>query len=199
MRPAPLSIARVATVTLLVIACACAATLLSACGTTGAARGGGAAGSVPATVAALFPGDKPAQAEWPPPAMTRAPQTAVYSYALWISSAYRLLNSKVASQTFTPDQEVFVDSYVEYNREQGRAIDQRITGWKVKSLRSEGSSATVAVREDWAYRYIDIGTGRYSSPPYTVSYDSTYTVVKDPSKGWLVESVEATSVTGPVK
>jgi len=133
----------------------------------------------------------PQPAELPPPPKLNEPRSAVYSYLVWISFAYRTLNSKVASQTLTPYEEVRVDSYVEYNREQGRAIDQQILGYDVVNVSTTSQTATVVAREDWKYRYINISTGKYTGDWNDISYDTTYTLTKD-KKGWLVNSVEAT-------
>ena len=141
----------------------------------------------------------PGQAAPPPPPMLRDPKTSIYSYLVWISYAYRVLDSDVASMTFSPYEEVRVNSYVEYNRQEGRAIEPTLTSIAFKSERTKGSTATVAAYEEWLYRYISIQTGKYSTPPLKASYNTTYTVVYYPDKKqWLVDSVEA-SATTPIK
>lgn len=165
------------------------------CSKTGAGATGGS-GSVSAsqeTTAGQFPQTRPTPAQAPPPVMLTSPGSAVYSYDVWVSYAYRVLNSDVATQAFGPNEEVRVNSYVEFNRESGRALDQRLLQSRVKSIRSRGETATVAVVETWKYRYIDIKTGAYTSPVYDASYDATYTVVKG-KKGWLVDAVQAKPV-----
>ena len=133
---------------------------------------------------------EPVPSQEPPPPMLRDPQTAVYSYMLWISYAYRTLNSQITTQAYDPYQEVRVSAYVDYNRQEKQALDQRILVAKVKSAESVGSTATVTMHEEWAYRYIDVTTGKYKSPVTHVTYESTYTVVKL-ADDWLVNSVEA--------
>ncbi len=140
-----------------------------------------------------FPDDVPPVAEAPPPPMLRDPETAVYSYLRWITYAYRVLNSDVATHAFSVYEEVRVNSYVELNRQEGRAIDQRLLDFQVKDVQTVGETATVAVDETWTYRYIDIKTVKYSSPIHTVTYDTTYTVVNTEGKGWLVDKVEASA------
>lgn len=146
-----------------------------------------------------FPEKTPSPATPPPPPQLKNPQTAVYSYLLWISYAYRILNSDVASQTFSPYEEVRVNSYVQLNRQEQRAIDQRLLDVKVRDIQSGENTATVAVTETWKYRYIDIQSGDYSTPAYDVSYDTTYTVVKNADGGWVVDKVTAESRTGEVE
>lgn len=141
-----------------------------------------------------FPDKIPFDPVEPPPPMLRDPKTAVYSYLIWISYAYRILNSEVATHAFDVWEEVRVNSYVELNRQEGRAIDQRLIKFEPTLVKSEGSTATVSVREEWVYRYISIADGTYSSKPLAVSYDSTYTVVNTDNKGWLVHKVEAIAV-----
>ena len=143
-----------------------------------------------------FPDTAPTDPVEPPPPMLRSPETAVYSYILWISYAYRTLNSDVATHAFSEWEEVRVNSYVELNRQEGRAIDQRIIEFKPTSTRTEGETATVGVTETWRYRYIDIADSTYEGPAHDVTYDSTYTVVNVPDKGWLVDKVEATARGG---
>lgn len=172
------------------------ATLLAGCG--GASSTATTSPASAETTPGQFPATRPNPAQAPPPPMLREPRSAVYSYQLWISYAYRILNSDVASRTFSPYEEVRVNSYVELNRQEGRAIDQRLLKADVRSERSQGSTATVALREFWVYRYIDTKTGAYKTPVYNATYDTTYTVVKQ--KGdWVVESVQAQPVGGPVK
>lgn len=160
-------------------------------------------GSVAATETFDNSVKKPAPAVPPPPPMTnRGPEQAVYSYLLWISFAYRILNSAVASPTYSIWEEVRVDSYVQYNKQQGRAIDQRLLLLKLKRkpVISNDTTATVAAVERWKYRYISLETKEYSSPWYDVTYDTTYTVVRDKDRGgaWVVDKVEA-KARGEVK
>lgn len=136
-----------------------------------------------------FPERTPTSPQAPPPPMLRSPKSAVYSYLVWISYAYRVLDSNVATMAFSEYEEVRVNSYVELNRQEGRAIDQRLLSFDVKQVRTKGDTATVSAAEAWRYRYIDIKSGDYASPAYDVSYDTTYTVVKVKGKGWLVDRV----------
>ncbi len=141
-----------------------------------------------------FPDKAPPEPVQPPPPMLRDPKTAVYSYLLWISYAYRVLNSDVATHAFDEWEEVRVNSYVELNRQEGRAIDQRLLKFEPRSVQTQGETATVSAREEWVYRYIDTGTGAYSSPVHSATYDTTYTVVKKDDRGWLVHEVQAAPV-----
>jgi len=147
--------------------------------------------------AGQFPATTPLPGQQPPPPALKDPRTAAYSYLLWISYAYRVLNSDVASKTFDPYEEVRVNSYVMYNLQEGRAIDQRLLEAKLKDSESKGDTATVSFREEWVYRYISTKTGKYTTPAMNASYDTTYTVVKI-KNDWVVHSVEATS-SAPVK
>jgi hypothetical protein len=178
----------------LLIAALLGMVLVSGCG--GPAKNpSGAAGSSEAS-GGLFPATTPEPGSPPPPPALNDPRKAVYSYLLWISYAYRVLNSNVASRTFDPYEEVRVNSYVQYNFLQGRAIDQKILAANLKSMASKGDTATVALHEEWAYRYISTETGKYTSPVNNVAYETTYTVVRL-NGDWVVHSVEATSSTLP--
>lgn len=128
----------------------------------------------------------------------RTPESAVRSYLDWISYAYRVGESDLASSAADPYEMVRVDSYVQLNLESGRAIHQVLRDLEVKSVRAREHTATVAVTESWRYRYIDIKAGAYSSPVYSVTYDSTYTVVET-AGAWLVSRVQATPQGGKPK
>lgn len=123
-----------------------------------------------------------------------SPESAVRSYLDWISYAYRLADSSVASNTMTPWEGVRIDSYVQLNVQEGRALEQSLVSFKTRSVSIEGTSAVVVAGEDWEYRYINISTGYYDGELRQASYDATYTVARYP-EGWLVDKVEATPLT----
>lgn len=135
--------------------------------------------------------------------MLKDPKKSVYSYLLWISYAYRILDSNVATHTFSEWEEVRVNSYVEFNRQQGRAIDQRLVDFRVESVDpvdwTDETTVTVTARETWRYRYIDTKSVKYNTPAYSETYDTVYTVVNVPEKGWLVDKVKASSLSGQPK
>ncbi|MDH4140014.1 MAG: hypothetical protein OEV43_05520 [Coriobacteriia bacterium] len=122
------------------------------------------------------------------------PGSAVRSYLDWVSYAYRTAESDVASHTMTPWEGVRVDSYIELNRQDGRAIEQSLTLFEVRSLEAAENTATLAAYEEWDYRYFSLQTGEYVSEPLEASYDSTYTVVLQPDGRWLVDKVEVTAL-----
>lgn len=157
--------------------------LLSACGS-GTSTGGVS--------------DTPPALTKPPPWQLTSPSTAVVSYLYWISFAYRVSDSDMASQTFTPFEEVRVNSYVHYNDQEGRAIDQKLTDLNIRTVATKDGTATVTAHEEWTYRYISLKTGKYAGPGHEAAYDSTYTVVRDPEGLWRVDRVEA-SATVDVK
>jgi hypothetical protein len=177
------------------------AIVLSALAVTGCTGGASNRTNPSASVdstASIFPPTTPNPGTPPPPPALKDPRTAVYSYLLWISYAYRVLNSDVASRTFDPSEETRVNSYVQYNFQEGRAIDQRLLVAKLKAWESSGSTATVSFHEEWAYRYISTATGKYTTQPLSASYETTYTLVRL-KDNWVVHSVEATSARTSVK
>jgi hypothetical protein len=169
--------------------------LMSGCNGSAGVTGGSSSSEA---TAGTFPATTPKPSVQPPPPALRDPRSAVYSYLLWTSYAYRILNSDVASRTFDPYEEVRVNSYVQFNRDQDRAIDQRLLVAKLKSYESQDSTSTVAMHEEWAYRYIDTATSEYGSPVLNAAYETTYTVVRLDGD-WVVHSVEATSSGVPVE
>lgn len=170
---------------------------------TGCSGSRGAGGDDAARSEELTPGEfperKPTSPTPPPPPQLKRPETAVYSYLVWISYAYRVLDSDVASHTFSPYEEVRVNSYVQLNKQEARALDQRLVDFRIRGTQTKGETATVGVIETWKYRYIDLKSGEYGSPIYDVSYDTTYTVVRQAPDRWVVDRVEAAPKTGEVK
>jgi hypothetical protein len=136
----------------------------------------------------------PGAYEPPPEPDLATPETAVASYITWVSFAYRVANSDAATHSFTPFEEVRVNSYVELNRQENRAIDQTISAFEISAVEGEEPTATVSAYEEWEYRYFTLDTIEWSSDPLFASYDTTYTVVLQPDGRWLVDSVEAAIV-----
>jgi hypothetical protein len=129
----------------------------------------------------------------PKPWVLTSPKSAVRSYLDWTSYAYRTAQSDAALPTMTNYEEVRVDSYVQLNIEKSRLIDQTLTSITFGTPSIEGTRAIVTAKEEWTYSYVSIATaGQVIGGPYSASYDTTYTVVKQ-AGGWVVDSVEATS------
>jgi hypothetical protein len=126
------------------------------------------------------------------------PTSAVRSYLAWTSYAFRTATSAVATPTMGPEEGVRVDSYVQYNLEKARLLDQTLTHITFGKPVISSARALVPTHEEWRYRYLSIAAGnRVVGGPYSVSYDATYTVTKTPG-GWLVDSVKAKAL-GEVK
>jgi len=144
------------------------------------------------------------------------PKNAVRSYLDWVSYAYYIVDSDVATSTMSPSEEVRVNSYVQLNQEEGRRIDQNLDSLEFVSAKSTETSATIVTKESWTYRYLSLdGTSASSSPmgsmgsmgsmietPSTsalntffhAKYDATYSLVKE-GKNWVVDSVKAKATT----
>ena len=132
-----------------------------------------------------------ALASKPQPWVLTTPESAVRSYLDWTSYAYRIGQSSFATATMTSYEEVRVDSYVQYNIQKSRLIDQTLKSITFGKANIEGARAIVPAKEQWTYRYVSIDTGNKTlAGPYSASYDTTYTVVKS-GKGWVVDSVKA--------
>ena len=127
------------------------------------------------------------------------PESAVRSYLDWTSYAYRIGQSIVATTTMSASEEVRVDSYVQYNLEKLRLIDQTLKSVTFGKPSVGSTSTLVPAHEQWTYRYVSIETaGKTTAGPYSAAYDSIYTVVKSKKGTWAVDSVTATAV-GTVK
>ncbi|MBN1192621.1 MAG: hypothetical protein JXA36_02865 [Coriobacteriia bacterium] len=139
------------------------------------------------------PGEKVGDPVMPAPQDLTTPESAVRSYLDWVSLSYRMANSEIPTATMTPDESVRVDSYIEYNRQEDKGIEQELESFEVRSLVQEESQAVLTAVEIWSYRYFSLTTLEYVSEPLSASYDTTYTLVASDS-GWLVDRVEAAGV-----
>lgn len=126
-----------------------------------------------------------------PPDLTD-PQSAVRSYLDWISYAYRTGQSQTALPTMTSYQEVRVDSYVQYNLQQQRLLDQTLVSIDFGKPVAQEGRTLVPAEERWQYRYVSATrAGEVLGGPYEASFEATYTVVPNGEGGWVVDSVEA--------
>jgi hypothetical protein len=127
------------------------------------------------------------------------PKAAVRSYLDWTAYAYRIGQSDVANSTMSSYEEVRVNSFVQYNVQQKRLIDQTLESITFGAPSVGTTSTLVPAKEQWTYSYLSIETGnRIVGGPYTVGYDTTYTVVKSDKGTWVVDKVDATPL-GTVK
>jgi hypothetical protein len=129
----------------------------------------------------------------PKPADQTTPESAVRSYLDWTSYAFRIGVSAVATPTMTGPEDVRVDSYIQVNLQRARVIEQALASITFGKPSAGATSTLVPAKEKWTYSYLSIAIGnKVLNGPYTVSYDTTYTVVKDSKGVWLVDSVKAT-------
>ena len=129
----------------------------------------------------------------PRPWDLKTPESAVRSYLDWTTYAYRIGQSQFATPTMTPYEEVRVDSFVQYNIQQSRLLDQTLDSITFGTPSAGSTSTLVPAKEQWTYSYLSTDIGNKTlSGPYAVSYDTTYTVVKSSSGAWVVDKVEAT-------
>jgi hypothetical protein len=188
----------------LLIAGAAALTLFGCTGGTGTTS----SGSVPATgsVGANMAGPaanvvvtKAAIDNTPKRWDLKTPQSAVRSYLDWTSYAYRIATSNVASQTMTGDELARVDSYIQFNLEKSRLIDQTLSSITFGAASSVGTTTVIPTKEKWTYSYISIKApgGAVLGGPYTASYNVSYALVKQ-GDSWVVVSVTAKAI-GAVK
>jgi hypothetical protein len=128
----------------------------------------------------------------PKPADLTTPESAIRSYLDWTSYAYRIGQSEAANPVMTSVEEVHVNSFVQMNLQQYRFIDQTLDSITFGKPSVGATLAVVPAKEKWTYSYLSIEIGnKVLGGPYTVSYDTTYTVVKDGKGVWLVDLVEA--------
>lgn len=190
------------------VLCVTCALLLATAGCGGGTQGTSAAGSSETTKvagahmagpAAEVHVSRDAIAAAPKPPQLTTAESAVRSYIDWTSYAYRIGQSKFASATVSSSEEVRVDSYCQLNIQKGRLMDGKLTSITFGSPSVGSTSTLVPTKEDWTYSYLSTQKGNKSlGGPYTASYDSTYTVIKNKMGNWVVDSLQATA-KGTVK
>jgi len=142
---------------------------------------------------------KQAVAAKPQPWNLKTPESAVRSYLDWMSYAYRITESSVGTPTMGDKQEVKVDSYIQYNLQQSRILDQNLVSITFGKPSQSASGTLLPAVEKWDYRYMSISkVGKVLAGPYTASYDTTYTVARNKKGDWVVQQV-AVSPVGAVK
>jgi len=136
----------------------------------------------------------------PKPWVLATPESAVRSFLDWTSYAYRIGQSSVAVPTMSANWEVHVDSYIQYNIQKYRLLDQSLTSITFGTPVAKDASTTVLpAKETWTYRYVSAETaGKTLGGPYTADYETTYTLVKSDEGAWVVDVVDAKAL-GPVK
>ena len=134
----------------------------------------------------------------PEPWNLGTPESAVRSYLDWVSYAYRVAESDVASQTQSAYQLVRTDAYIQANIQEQRLLDQVLESLTVGEPSIEGSTAVLPAEEEWSYRYVSIvEAGETISGPHTAHYKTTYTLVNT-ENGWVVDDIEV-EATGDVE
>lgn len=128
----------------------------------------------------------------PGPWALSTPQATVRSYLDWVSYAYRIADSSVASRTMSPEEGVRVDAYAQLNLQKSRLLDQRLETIVFGKASVQATATLLPAREHWTYRYVSISeAGKTIGGPYTIDYDTTYTLVRAGKSNWVVDSVKA--------
>lgn len=134
----------------------------------------------------------------PAPWDLSTPQKAVTSCLEWTSYAYRIATSSAATATMGADQGVRIDSYIQYNLQRKRLLDQHLDSITFGTASKTATATLVPAKEKWTYSYMSISkVGKVVGGPYGASYETTYTVSKT-AKGWIVMSVVAKPI-GTIK
>jgi hypothetical protein len=138
------------------------------------------------------------QVSQPKPWVLTTPEQAVRSYLDWVSYAYRVGSSQVATPVMSGNEGVRIDSYLELNRQQGKRIEQQLTSITLGKQSVEGTHTLVPTHETWTYAYVSLTDGKQIGQTDHATYDATYTVVSPRQGQWVVDSVVAKPI-GQVK
>jgi len=184
---------------LILLSVACAALLAVSGCSAGGQAGSTGSGTATATTGAHMAGpaadvyvSQAAIDAKPKPIDLKTSEAAVRSYLDWTTYAYRIGQSQFAASAMSSYEEVHVDSYIQYNIEKSRLLDQALTSIKFGKQSAEGTKTLVPTTEEWKYSYLSTASGnKLIDGPFTAAYDTTYTVVKLESGDWVVDSVEA--------
>lgn len=134
----------------------------------------------------------------PAPMDLSTPERAITSYLAWTSYAYRIVSSAVATPAMGADQGVRVDSYIQYNLQQSRLLDQHLDSITFGTASRTATATLVPAKEKWTYSYLSIAKGgKTLGGPYSAAYETTYTLSKTPA-GWVVVSIAVTPI-GTIK
>jgi hypothetical protein len=135
----------------------------------------------------------------PAPWDLTSPSSAARSYLEWTAYAYRTAQSSVATPTMSSAEQVRLDSYIQYNLEKSRLIDETLVSITFGIPSTTASGTVLPAKEKWTYSYLSVEPGnKVLGGPFTASYESTYTVVKTARGEWVVDSAVA-KPTGTVK
>src|SRR5665648_678196 len=85
----------------------------------------------------------------PKPWVLTTPESAVRSYLDWVSYAYRVGDSQVATATMSSYEEVRIDSYIQYNLQKSRLIDQKLVSITFGEASVGATSTLVPATEKW--------------------------------------------------
>lgn len=133
-----------------------------------------------------------------PPSFDQAtPEAAVRSYLDGISYSYRTGVSDDASRTMSGAELVRVDAYIELNRQQGRSIEQTLTGIEFGQVKGTEPTLTVQATEDWVYRYVPAGGAASPGEEMSATYTTEYSMIREGGL-WKVDSVKV-QAQGAVK
>ena len=198
-------LARIAGLGMLLVTACAAMLVMAACSspsqvkTTGSAETTATKGSHMSGPAAEVHIAEAAMLAVPKAPVLTTPEAAVRSYLDWVSYSFRVGQSKFTTSTIGPKWQVQIDSYVQYNIEKQRLLDQKLTSIEFGTPIVSTTSTVLPAKEKWVYSYLSIDKGnKVVGGPYTASYDTTYTVVKNKKGAWMVDGVKATA-QGKVK
>lgn len=136
----------------------------------------------------------------PKPWDLSTPESAVRSYLDWTSYAYRIAESSAATATMSPEEEVRVDSAIQYGLENKKITDMQLTSVEFGKPSKTATSTLLPLKEQWSYSYRSVSKGnKVIAGPYTVNYSSQYTVVKNQNGDWVVTLVRAEKTGGTLK
>lgn len=126
------------------------------------------------------------------------PKQAVTAYLSAIPEAYFSLEVTAVAPFVTERQEVREDSYIELNRQEGKALEMTLLSYRVLEApepSDDGTSAVVRTDETWRWRYWDVQTRKPSTGWATTTYRMEYSVERHGS-GWLVAGTKILEQSG---
>lgn len=126
------------------------------------------------------------------------PKQAVTAYLSAIPEAYLSLEVTVVAPFVTDRQEVREDSYIQLNRQEGKALEMALVSYRVLEAAepsADASEAIVLTEEQWRWRYWDIRSRKPATAWAQTTYRMEYSLAREGS-GWLVAGSKIVAQSG---
>jgi hypothetical protein len=118
-------------------------------------------------------------------------KTLVRNYNENLSLALKRQDTELMTRFTTSREKIRINLYMEYlTKEQKTILDSKLKKISVGKPQLDGDTAKVMVQEEWSYSYLDVENRKEIKAPKNQAYQSTYYLVKNDKKEWVVDAVD---------